>query len=404
MGEWEMVRLGDVCTFINGDRGKNYPSRDDYCDKGVPFINAGHLVNNLVDFTDMNYISDSKYSSLGSGKVQNDDVLYCLRGSLGKHALVNGLEKAAIASSLVILRPTKIDPNYLLNLLKTPIVFKQQLAANNGSSQPNLSADSVKKYKIPLPPLPVQQQIADVLDRASALIEKRKAQIEKLDSLVKSQFIEMFGDPVTNPRGWQVKKLKEITTTIQSGNTPKGGKRAYVNSGIMFFRSQNVWRNKIELDDIAYIDEKTHKRMNQTSLKNKDILITKTGRFNTENSSLGRAALFTGGDDSANINGHVYLVRLKEDITHNFILYILITNEYRDYIRKVCVGGIDKRQINKEHLEEFPIIMPPIELQEEFSVFFQQVESQKFLLQQSLTKLKQNYKSLMQKCFRGEVF
>ena len=213
----------------------------------------------------------------------------------------------------------------------------------------------------------------------------------------------MFGDPVTNPMGGEVERLKDITLAIQSGNTPKGGKQVYVEAGIAFFRSQNVWRNSIELDDIAYIDEKTHKKMHQTSLKHKDILITKTGRFNTENSSLGRAALFLGEDNSANINGHVYLVRLNEGIAHEFVLHILTTDEYRDYIRKVCVGGIDKRQINKEHLEEFPIIMPPAELQHQFSDFFMQVEAQKSLLQQSLDKLELNYKSLMQKCFQGWI-
>ena len=89
---------------------------------------------------------------------------------------------------------------------------------------------------------------------------------------------------------------------------------------------------------------------------------------------------------------------------HEFVLYILITDEYREYIRKVCVGGIDKRQINKEHLEEFPIIMPPVKLQHCFAEFVQQVEAQKFLLQQSLAKLEVNYKSLIQKCFGGDIF
>lgn len=273
-----------------------------------------------------------------------------------------------------------------------------------GATIPHIYFKDYRKERLPLPSLEVQRQIAGVLDRASALIRKREAQIDKLDLLVKSQFIEMFGDPVMNPQGWPIQKLKDLATNIQSGNTPKGGKQVYVDSGKLFFRSQNVWRNRISLEDIAYIDEKIHRKMSRTSLKNRDILITKTGRFNTENSSLGRAALFTGEDDSANINGHVYLVRLKENVVHEFVLYILITDEYKEYIRRVCVGGIDKRQINKEHLEEFPIIMPPQEQQHHFADFFSQVETQKSLLQQSLANLEQNYKSLMQKCFRGEVF
>ncbi|MEG1411664.1 MAG: restriction endonuclease subunit S, partial [Terrisporobacter sp.] len=225
-----------------------------------------------------------------------------------------------------------------------------------------------------------------------------------LDELVKSKFIEMFGDPVNNPMGWEVKKLNHISTKILSGNTPKGGSQVYVDKGVLFLRSQNVWKNRLEVDDVAYIDQETHDRMTKSSLKKRDILMTKTGRINTENSSLGRAAMYLGEDDSANINGHVYLIRLKEDIINEFVLYILTSNEYREYIRSICVGGIDKRQINKEHLEEFPIISPPSELQKQFADFIKQVDKLKFEMEESLKELENNFNSLMQKAFKGELF
>ena len=96
-------------------------------------------------------------------------------------------------------------------------------------------------------------------------------------------------------------------------------------------------------------------------------MITKTGRINTENSSLGRAALFTGEDDTANINGHVYFIRLNDyNFLHEFVVYILTTDIFREYIRSVCVGGIDKRQLNKDHIENFPIISPSLNLQKKF--------------------------------------
>lgn len=188
----------------------------------------------------------------------------------------------------------------------------------------------------------------------------------------------MFGDPIINQLKWKIVRLKDISTKIMSGNTPKGGEQAYVKSGIEFYRSQNVWKNKIEKDDIAYIDLDTHKKMLKSSLMHNDLLITKTGRINTENSSLGRTALYDGEDDKANINGHVYLVRLKDGEMHEYILRILISDSYREYIRSVCVGGIDKRQLNKEHIENFPIIYPPIELQKKFIKFVKQVDKQKF--------------------------
>ena len=133
------------------------------------------------------------------------------------------------------------------------------------------------------------------------------------------------------------------------------------------------------MDDIAYIDEDTHKSMSRSSLKHGDILSTKTGRVNTENSSLGRAALYLGEDDAANVNGHVYFIRLKPGVNNQFVLKILVSNEYRDLIRKVCVGGIDKSQLNKNHIQDFPIICPPEEMINEFVNFVKQVDKSRFI-------------------------
>lgn len=80
MSKWEMVKLGDVCEFINGDRGKNYPSAKDFFKVGIPFVNAGHILDKSVNFDNMNYISIDKFNQLGSGKLKNGDILYCLRG------------------------------------------------------------------------------------------------------------------------------------------------------------------------------------------------------------------------------------------------------------------------------------------------------------------------------------
>ncbi|WP_281176782.1 restriction endonuclease subunit S [Paenibacillus stellifer] len=272
-----------------------------------------------------------------------------------------------------------------------------------GTTRGKLTKSALNRIEILLPSFKEQEYIANILDKAQYLVDKRKQAIAKLNELVQAVFMDMFGNPVTNPMGWEVQKLKSLSTKILSGNTPKGGSQVYVDKGIIFFRSQNIWKNRIELDDVAYIDEQTHWKMSQTSVKNRDILITKTGRINTENSSLGRAALFLGEDDSANINGHVYLVRLKKGFIHEFVLYILITDEYRDYIREVCVGGIDKRQINKEHLEEFPIIMPPIDLQQRFADYVRQIDKLKSKMQQELKDLESNFQALLQKAFKGEL-
>ena len=258
---------------------------------------------------------------------------------------------------------------------------------------------NLTEAEIPIPSIREQQKIVENFCKANELITLRKEQLAKLDQLVKSRFIELFGEPIANQKKLPVKPLKEISTLITNGNTPKGGSENYVENGIIFLRSQNVWRNNIVLDDVAYIDDETHESMKKSSVHHKDILITKTGRINTENSSLGRAALYLGADDSANINGHVYLVRLDDTVVPEYVVTILTGEAYRRYIRKVCVGGIDKRQINLDQVEEFPIILPPKEQQEKFATFVNQIDKSKFDLKQSLEKLETLKKSLMQQYF-----
>ncbi|MEG2362929.1 MAG: restriction endonuclease subunit S, partial [Terrisporobacter sp.] len=200
---WKESTLEYVCDFINGDRGKNYPSGSDIVEKGIPFINAGHIQNNKINLESMNFITKEKFASLGSGKIQRNDIVYCLRGSLGKNGIVD-IDKGAIASSLVIMRCKKniINHKYLMYVLNSKSIKKQQIRDNNGSTQPNLSASSVKQFKINIPPLEEQERIVSILERAEGTIYKREESLALLDELVKSKFIEMFGDPVLNSKKW----------------------------------------------------------------------------------------------------------------------------------------------------------------------------------------------------------
>ncbi len=273
-----------------------------------------------------------------------------------------------------VLKPKEgLDVDYLCYSL----MFYKVEGMINGATRQKLTQAAMKRMRIPFRDINEQQQIVAELNCIIGIKEQRLRELKLLDDLSKARFVEMFGNPVSNTKKWMVKKLKDLSVQINSGNTPKGGSENYVEEGIVFFRSQNVWKDRLELDDVAYIDAETHAKMRRSSLKHGDILMTKTGRINTENSSLGRAALYLGEDDMANVNGHVYYIRLKPEVNNRFILRILVSPEYRDLIRSVCVGGIDKRQLNKEHIEEFPIICPPSDMVEEYVAFVEQVDKSK---------------------------
>ena len=192
--EQRLVELSEVCETFNGDRSSNYPSADERINAGVPFVNAGNLANGAIAFNNMEYVSEEKYHQLSGGRIQTGDLLYCLRGSLGKCALAD-FDKGTIASSLMIIRcnQERIQPKYLYEAMVSPFVERQMVSANNGSSQPNLSAKSVKQFKIPLPPLALQQEFAAFVAQVDKLRFATQQQIDKLETLKKSLMQEYFG-------------------------------------------------------------------------------------------------------------------------------------------------------------------------------------------------------------------
>ena len=170
---WKWVRFGDIATFYNGDRSKNYPNRSEYQSKGVAWINTGHITaTGFLDEKTMNYITEEKYESLAGGKIQEGDLVYCLRGAtFGKVARVEPFDRGAIASSLMIIRMIdKSTREYIYWFLRSGKAMEELHKYDNGAAQPNLAAKSVEKYLIPLPPekemtritLKIEQSLASI--------------------------------------------------------------------------------------------------------------------------------------------------------------------------------------------------------------------------------------------------
>ena len=373
----EYKKLGDIATYINGYAFKP----EQRGSEGLPIIRIQDLTGNAYDLGYYNGDYPKKV------ELNDGDVLISWSASLGVYLWNRG--KALLNQHIfkVVFDKVEIDKFYFMYAVEYNL--DKMSLKTHGATMKHITKKDFDNVVIPYPDLDYQKEVAYRLTSLKGIIENYKKQLDLLDELVKARFVEMFGDPVLNEKSWRVIKLGKLCSKICSGNTPKGGSDNYTKEGIMFFRSQNVWKNRLELDDIVYIDEATHEKMKETSLNYGDILITKTGRINTENSSLGRSALFLGKNDSANINGHVYLVRINSELVNrHFVLQILISPQYRDLIRRVCVGGIDKRQLNQNHIYDFPIIIPPLELQNQFASFVQEIDKSRLLNNHSLLLLK----------------
>lgn len=377
-----MIKTIDEC-FFQIQNGANIKQGD--VDGGFPITRIETTANDKFNRDRMGYAGITDISKYESYVLEDGDLLMSHINSvqyLGRTVLyvkeadetiIHGMNLLRLKARRDVINPAYARYCFYGHSFRSKVGNITKKSVNQAS----FAVKDLKQIKIEVPSLSEQDQIVKVLDKLQNLIKMRNDELSALDDLIKARFVEMFGDPISNPKGLPVKNLQQISTLITNGNTPKGGSENYISEGILFLRSQNVWRNRIELDDVVYIDEATHHHLRKSSLKNKDILITKTGRINTENSSLGRAALYFGDDDLANINGHIYLVRLDGSVVPEFVLTILTSEAYRNYIRKVCVGGIDKRQINLDQVEDFPIILPPLELQAQFAAFVTQIDKSK---------------------------
>ncbi|MEZ4269348.1 MAG: restriction endonuclease subunit S [Myxococcota bacterium] len=169
---WCWVRLQDIASLLNGDRGKNYPNQREYVEVGLPFINAGHIrPDGTLSGEEMNFITREKFNELAAGKIEPGDLVYCLRGTLGKTATVDPLIEGAIASSLAIIRPGEAEyRKFLYYFLVSPLGRAEIKKYDNGSAQPNLSAASVGQYLLPMPPRHELSAFCSAIEEALAAV------------------------------------------------------------------------------------------------------------------------------------------------------------------------------------------------------------------------------------------
>ncbi|RYQ76063.1 restriction endonuclease subunit S [Bifidobacterium pseudolongum] len=188
---WCWARLMSFSLILNGDRGKNYPSKSKlHDDAGIPFVSAVNIKNGTIDSSNLKYLDEQQYEALNAGKLMQSDILFCIRGSLGKCG-VYPYEQGAIASSLVILRQmgSDVDANlveksYLLFLLASPLTFVQIRKMQNGTAQPNLSAAVLGDFLYPIPPFAEQKRIIEKTDEIKPFVDeygRAHEQREQLD-------------------------------------------------------------------------------------------------------------------------------------------------------------------------------------------------------------------------------
>ena len=398
MGKWEMVRLPDIATMMtDGD----WIESKDQSANGIRLLQVGNIGKGYyVDKAERaKYISEETFSKLKCTEIFEGDILISrLPDPIGRACILPEQDArliTAVDCTIVRINEQRCDKRYLLHFLCSPRYFWQIEKHIVGSTRSRISRKNLQTIEIPLPPLATQQKIADILDRANALIEKRKTQIEKLDLLVKSQFVEMFGDPVTNPMGWEVGTIRDLVTDVKYGTS----KPAEENGKYIYLRMNNItYGGSIDLTNLKHInvDDKEHEKY---SVRKGDLL------FNRTNSKelVGKTAVFKE-DTPMIIAGYIIRVRTNEMADPEYISAHLNSRYGKMVLFDMCKAIVGQANINAQELQDIVIFLPPVALQNEFAAFVERVEAQKAQLKKSLGLLELNYKSLIQKCFNGEMF
>lgn len=272
------MKLNEICEVYSGYALKSF---NDVAD-GLPVVKIGNiLTDGTLNLEECQYTTDIVNEKYYSNK---GDIYIALSGATtGKIGIMNTDDKYIINQRVGIVRQKSKDipQEYIKYFLlrETDRILQDAM----GCAQPNISPKRIAEYIVPDISKEDMRKVCEILNKIKGIIDSRKKEIIHFDELVRGRFVELFGDPVANSMNWPVRKLGDLSVQINSGNTPKGGAKNYVDDGIVFFRSQNVWKDRLQMEDIAYIDAETHARMKRSSLKHGDILMTKTGRINTEN-------------------------------------------------------------------------------------------------------------------------
>ena len=384
MGKWKMVRLGDVAKINMGQS----PASETYNDigKGLPFFQG------KTDFQSM-YPTIRMFCSAPQKTANKNDILMSVRAPVG---VVNiATQNCCIGRGLAAISETENVSyyRYLFYYLR----YKENDIANMGvgSTFKAISRKDINMFSIPLPPLKTQQKIADMLDKASALIELRKAQLEKLDLLIKSKFIEMFGNASVNSKDYKIRKLGDLALKITDGVHAKPN---YTMSGRPFLSVVNINKRKIDFTDCKFVSEEDFQTMTRSTHPQKgDVLYTKVG------ATYGIPA-YVDTDKEFCLYVSVCLIKPIHKLVNSQFLALSMDMPYIKRQADNRIKGIGVPDLHLNQIREFDILCPPIEEQESYVQIVSQINRMKFTIQQSLDKLELNYKSLMQKCFRGEIF
>lgn len=381
---WELKKLCEVAVVA---AGQGAPQGDgNYCSDGIPFIKAGNLeslINGMSEHEVQN-VSDVVAKSHRLKLYKAGSVLFAKSGMSCMKGWVYTLKHDCyVVSHLAIITPhkQKIESRYLNYYFQ----FYKPNTLVKDAAYPSISLKDIENMPLLTPPLPEQQHIVEELDLLSSIIEKKKAQLNELDNLAQSLFYEMFGDPITNDKGWEKKCLSELCGRVNN------------------IRWQEVLDEKTyNYVDLTAVDRTSHCIEETTMIKKgdapsraKQIIRTNDVLFGTTRPTLKRVCLVNKEyNDSICSTGFCVLRPLEDFVSSKWLFHLLLSNSFYSYIEPLQ-SGASYPAVSDNIVKSFSACIPPIILQNQFASKIEAVEHQKELIKQSIKEVETLFNSRM---------
>lgn len=379
------VMLKEVCSINMGQS----PDSDSYNENGdgVPFFQGN------ADFGER-YPVTRKWCTAPTKMAEPEDILISVRAPIG--AMNYAKEECCIGRGLAALTPdkTKVSPEFIFWLLKGK--NEELNSKGTGSTFKAIGRKVLEETLVPDIGLEKQIEYSEILEKVYAIIQSRKQELQKLDDLIKARFVELFGDPATNEKGFIKAPMGDYMTLLTDFSS--NGSYKTLDSGVTMYDEPNfawmVRTTDLESGDmtaIKYIDENAYELLAKSKIYGGEIIMNKIG-------SAGKIYLMPQIDMPASLGRNAFMFRYDERINVKF-LYHLLTSEYGQREIQQYVRGAVTKTITKNDARAVLIIVPPIELQNEFEALVEQVDKSKVAVQKSLDEEQLLFDCLMQKYF-----
>lgn len=395
--KWERVTVNSVAKVVT--KGTTPTSIGfDFAQQGIPFLRVNNIQGKKLQYDDILFIDQETDKALARSRIQPQDVLLSIAGTIGRSAVVppDAPQMNCNQAVAIIRLNEKIDPYYFQYWLDTNDAIRQITGSKVTATISNLSLGCIKELLVPLPPITEQRRIAAILDRADAVRRKRQEAIRLTEELLRSAFLEMFGDPVTNPKGWKVVSMKEVVSQTQYGTAEKANSDGI---GIPILRMNNItYTGEINLDDIKWCSI-TPKDESKFTVQRGDLL------FNRTNSPelVGKTAVWRSEERYA-YAGYLVRVRFNENQALSEYVSAYLNSSYgKKYLFEKAKPSNNMSNFSASEFLKIPLLLPPFDLQKHFVFLANAARSSIYRLEEGIEDAEKLFNSLLQRAFRGEL-